>query len=260
MNKFFSIITVTLNAENDLKETIESLKNQEFKDFEYIIIDGKSSDNTDKLIKINNHIVDKYLIEKDHGIYDAMNKGLNLATGKYIGFLNAGDKYTPDGLKIIHEYLNSKDVDFIFGTVKKKILKYGFRKRRIFYNFDFYTSHSSGFFIKKKSQDLLGYYNTKYKISADYDLFYKMIVKNKMKGMATKKNELIGLFKSGSSYSSKFDFLEHLYEETQIRIDNNQNKLFVFLIFNIHFFKNLKKIKTKKKINYFINVIRIIFF
>ena len=59
--------------------------------------------------------------------------------------------------------------------------------------------------------------------------------------MATKKNELIGLFKSGSSYSSKFDFLEHLYEETQIRIDNNQNKLFVFLIFNIHFFKNLKK-------------------
>ena len=75
MNKFFSIITVTLNAENDLKETIESLKNQEFKDFEYIIIDGKSSDNTDKLIKINNHIVGKYLIEKDHGIYDAMNKG-----------------------------------------------------------------------------------------------------------------------------------------------------------------------------------------
>ena len=69
-----------------------------------------------------------------------------------------------------------------------------------------------------------------------------MIVKNKMKGIATKKDELIGLFKSGSSYSSKFDFLEHLYEkETQIRIDNNQNKLFVFLIFNIHFLKNLKK-------------------
>ena len=102
------------------------------------------------MIKINNHIVDKYLIEKDHGIYDAMNKGLNLATGKYIGFLNV-DKYTPDGLKIIHEYLNSNDVDFIFGTVKKKILKYGFRKKNI-YNFDFYTSHSSGFFIKKISR------------------------------------------------------------------------------------------------------------
>jgi len=259
VSKFFSIITVTLNAENDLKETIDSLKKQEFKDFEYIIIDGKSSDNTDKLIKINNHIIDKYLIEKDHGIYDAMNKGLNLATGKYIGFLNAGDKYTPDGLKIINEYLNSNDVDFIFGTVKKKILKYGFRKKRIFYNFDFYTSHSSGFFIKKKSHDLIGNYNTKYKISADYDLFYKMIVKKKMKGISTKKNELIGLFKSGSSYSSKFNFLEHLYEETQIRIDNNQNKFIVFLIFNIHFFKNLKKIKTKKKVSSFINGIKIIF-
>ena len=56
------------------------------------------------MIKINNHIVDKYLIEKDQEFGDAMNKGLNLATGKYIGFLNAGDKYTPDGLKL---YMNT---------------------------------------------------------------------------------------------------------------------------------------------------------
>lgn len=259
MNKFFTIITVTLNAENDLRETINSLKNQEFKDFEYIIIDGKSEDGTYQIIKLNNQIIDKYLIEKDNGIYDAMNKGLNLASGKYIGFLNAGDKYTPEGLKIINNYLRSNNVDFIFGTVMKKILKYGYSKKRIMWNFDFYTSHSSGFFIKKSSQNLLGNYNIKYKISADFDLFYRMIIKKKMCGIATKKNELIGIFKSGSSYSSRFSFLEHLYEETQIRIDNNQNKIFVLIIFNVHFFKNLRKIKSNTIINSYTNGIRIIF-
>ena len=126
-----------------------------------------------------------------------------------------------------------------------KILKYGYRKFRIFWNFDFYSSHSSGFFIKNESQKKLGAYNLKYKISADYDMFYRMIIKNNMKGTSTKKNEIVGYFKSGSSYSSRFSFYDHLIEETKIRIDNNQNKLFVFLIFIIHYLKGMEKIKDK---------------
>ena len=126
-----------------------------------------------------------------------------------------------------------------------KILKYGYRKFRIFWNFDFYSSHSSGFFIKNESQKKLGAYNLKYKISADYDMFYRMIIKNNMKGTSTKKNEIVGYFKSGSSYSSRFSFYDHLIEETKIRIDNNQNKLFVFLIFIIHYLKKMEKIKDK---------------
>ena len=251
VKKKFSIITVVLNAKQDLIETIKSLRDQKFKNFEYIVIDGGSTDGTLEIIKQNLDIIDKWNSEKDSGIYDAMNKGIDLCQGNFIGMLNAGDKYTSNGLTIINDYLKNYDVDFIFGTVMKKVLRYGYKKYRIYWNFDFSSSHSSGFFIKNRSQQKLGKYNLKYKISSDYDLFYRMIVKEKMHGLATKKNELIGVFKSGTSYSSTFTFQDHLKEETIIRLDNNQNSFFVFLIYLIHFLKNLEKINKKNKIKFF---------
>jgi glycosyltransferase involved in cell wall biosynthesis len=247
--KLFSIITVVLNAKDDLQNTLDSLKKQTYRNFEYIIIDGGSTDGTLDIIKNNLGIIDKWQSQSDFGIYDAMNKGINLCEGQYIGMLNAGDTYTKPGLEIIHNYLNNNpNLNFIFGTVMKKIIKHGYRQYRILWNFDFSTSHSSGFFIEKKSQDKLGKYNLKYKISSDYDLFYRMIVKEKMIGLATKKSELVGIFKSGTSYSSTFSFLEHLIEETRIRIDNKQNLLTVFLIFLNHYLKNIKKIDVPKRL------------
>tara|TARA_Y100001970_G_scaffold294353_1_gene451302 strand:+ start:2320 stop:3120 length:801 start_codon:yes stop_codon:yes gene_type:complete len=257
--KFFSIITVVLNAKEDLIETINSLRKQDFKDFEYIVIDGDSTDGTLDVIKKNLDIIDKWKSEKDLGIYDAMNKGISLCEGNFIGIINSGDKYEPDGLNIINSYLKKNNCDFIFGSVMKKILRYGYRKYRIYWNFDFYSSHSSGFFIKRSSQNTLGNYNIKYKISADYDLFYRMIIKEKMIGIATKQNEIVGNFKSGTSYSSKFTFLEHLNEETQIRLDNKQNIFVVILVFIIHFIKNIKKIDNKNKFNILMNSISKIF-
>ena len=252
-NKFFSIITVVLNAKEDLIETIKCLRNQKFKHFEYIVIDGGSSDGTIKVINENLDIIDKWKSEKDLGIYDAMNKGISLCEGDYIGMLNAGDKYEKNGLNVINRYLKDYKYDFIFGSVMKKVLRYGYRKYRIYWNFDFYSSHSSGFFIKRVSQNKLGKYNLKYKISSDYDLFYRMIIKEKMLGTSTKKEEIIGNFKSGSSYSSKFSFIEHLNEETQIRIDNKQNMIFILIIYAVHYFKNLKKVNNNNKIKYFVN-------
>ena len=249
--KFFSIITVVLNSKNNLSETIKCLRDQKFKDFEYIVIDGGSSDGTVNVIKNNLDIISFYKSEKDKGIYDAINKGLDYCNGKYIGVLNAGDKYTIDGLKIINKYLIDTKYDFIFGSVMKKVLRYGYRKKRILWNFDFYSSHSSGFFIKNESQKKIGYYNLKYKISSDYDLFYKMIVKNKMVGISTKKNELIGIWKTGESYSSRMDFIDHLSEETLIRLDNRQNIVIVFFIYLIHFIKNKNKISNNNKIKFF---------
>ena len=259
--KKFSIITVVLNAKNDLIQTIESLRGQNFKNFEYIIIDGGSTDGTIEVIKKNLDIIDKWKSENDYGIYDAMNRGISLSEGSYIGMLNAGDKYMSNALAIIDKYLNNNNLDFIFGSVMKKVLRHGFRKYRIYWNFDFSTSHSSGFFIKDEAQKKLGKYNLKYKISADYDLFYRMIIKEKMQGLSTKKNELIGVFKSGTSYSSKFSFYDHLKEETIIRLDNNQNIFFVLFVYSLHYFKNLNKIYEKNKIKFFLssflNIIKI---
>ncbi len=255
--KFFTIITVVLNAKDDLHETIISLRQQNYKNFEYIVIDGGSTDGTLEIINNNLDIISKNKSEKDSGIYDAMNKGIDLSEGNYIGMLNAGDKYMPNALMTIHEYLKNQELDFIFGSVMKKNLRHGYRKNRIYWNFDFYSSHSSGFFIKNESQKKLGKYNLKYKISSDYDLFYRMIVKEKMKGISTKKKEVIGFFKSGS-YSSKFTFLEHLFEETQIRLDNNQNRIIILLIFIIHFLKNLHKVKKNKLKIFFNSLFKII--
>ena len=251
--KFFSIITVVLNSKNNLNETINCLRQQSFKDFEYIVIDGGSTDGTLDIINNNLDIISFHKSEKDKGIYDAINKGLKFCNGKYIGILNAGDKYTLNGLEIINKYLVNNNFDFIFGSVMKKVLRYGYRKNRIFWNFDFYSSHSSGFFIKSESQNKLGNYNLKYKISSDYDLFYRMIVKNKMLGISTKKNELIGIWKTGESYSSKWKFIDHLQEEMLIRMDNNQNIIAVFFIYFIHYFKNIKKIENTNKIKFFFN-------
>ena len=250
--KTFSIITVVFNAKNDLIDTIKSLRQQNYKNFEYIIIDGGSTDGTLEVINNNLDIIDKWKSEKDSGIYDAMNKGISLCEGRYIGMLNAGDKYVQNGLELINNYLIDTDFDFIFGSVMKKALRYGYRKYRIYWNFDFASSHSSGFFINTNAQKKLGKYNLRYKISSDYDLFYRMIVKEKMHGLATKKNELIGIFKSGTSYSSKFSFYDHLKEETIIRLDNKQNIFFVFLIYSMHYFKNLSRIYEKNKIKFFL--------
>ena len=176
-----------------------------------------------------------------------MNKGIKLASGDIIAFCNSGDLIKKRGIALIVNYFEeNKDLDFLFAGVWRfykgsKIKKNTFSPKRIHYNFDCYTAHSTGFYIKKISQNKLGFYNLDFKCSADYDLFYRMIVKMKMTGLCTKKNEIVGLVKSGG-FSSKFTYLDHLIEETRIRIHNQQNIIWVIFIFFIHYFKNLKKI------------------
>ena len=165
-----------------------------------------------------------------------MNKGIKIATGNFLLFVNSGDLLTKNALKIIYKlYSKNREVDFIFGTVKRHytsntIIKSGYNKFRLNYNFDFATSHSTGFFIKLDSLKKVGNFNTKYKCSSDYDFYYRSIIKKKLKGISTSKNKLIGIMKSGG-HSSKISFFQHLFEETRIRYDNKQNLLIILLIF-----------------------------
>ena len=158
--------------------------------------------------------VNLWISEKDHGIYDAMNKGIKYSSGKYIGIINSGDLYSTNALKIIKNYLiRTEPIDFIFGTVKKKILKSGFKKNKIYWSFDFYPSHSSGFFISNKVQKELGLYDTSFKLSADHDLFFRLI-KNKFKGTATKENELMDILqKMADLIQAPLIFLNNLMKK-----------------------------------------------
>ena len=244
-----SIITVVKNSESSIEKTINSVLTQSYKNLEYIVIDGNSKDSTlNKLKKFENKI-DYWCSIIDDGIYDAMNFGLKLAKGDIIGIINSGDIYTENSLKIVGDYfIKNSNLQFLFGTVKRHylknniILKSGYNKKRIKYNFDSVTCHSSGFFIKSSLQKKIGAYNLKYKCSSDYDLFYKLLSIDGLKGAATSENELIGMVESGG-FSSKFGFWNRLIEEMKIRLDNGQNIFLVIIIFFNAIFKNyLKKI------------------
>jgi len=184
----FSIITVTKNSQKYLKKNILSVQNQTFKSFEHIIVDGNSSDKTKSILRRYKKKL-KIITENDKGLYDAMNKGIKIAKGEIIGILNSDDYYYPKALKIIKNYfLMNPKIDFVFGSViKYNQVQSGFFPWKIYWTFGFYSTHSVGFFIKKTSQKKLGLYNTKYKYSADYDLFYRMIVKKKNERNCNKK-------------------------------------------------------------------------
>tara|TARA_B100001059_G_scaffold236409_2_gene286743 strand:+ start:16490 stop:17323 length:834 start_codon:yes stop_codon:yes gene_type:complete len=241
----FSIITVVYNNERFLEETIKSVLKQKFQNFEYIIIDGGSSDKTLDIIKRYDRQIDYWISEKDKGIYDAFNKGMSLAKGDFIGIVNSDDTYMDNALEIIAKYikdLNNKEIDFIFGSVKKHWgVLYGYRPEKIYYSWGFYSSHSTGFFLRRSSAKKIGLYNINYKYHADYDYFYRMIVKKKMKGTSTKKDEITGNFRRGG-YSSKINFRKLFMEELKIRYNHGQNIILIIIIFVYKSIKNFKKI------------------
>ena len=243
MRKYkISIITVTKNSEKFLLQNILSVKSQKYRNFEHIIIDGNSEDRTIKIINSHKKSIKFIKNVNDKGLYHAMNVGIKKSTGDIIGILNSDDIYFKNTLKIVNKYFNKhSDLDFLFGSVYKHKLLTGYNPNIIDWSFGFYTTHSVGFFIKKKSQLKVGLYDLKYNYSADYDLFLRMIKKFKLKGLSTKKNQIFGRFRQGG-LSSRINFLDYLRECNRIRLNNGQNLFQVYLIFILRILKNLKKI------------------
>ena len=243
----FSIITPVFNNKGGLLETIKSIKKQNFGNYEYIVIDGGSTDGTLEVIK-NEKFITKWISEKDEGIYDAINKGLRLAKGKIVNTINSGDRYySKNSLEIIKKYFDENNVSFVFGAVLKKKILYKYQPNKMFWTFNFYPAHSSGFFVKKEVHDNIGNYSLKFPCSSDYDFFWRLIKKNKQRGISTKKDEIIGIFETGG-FSSKYGVFKHIWEETLIRLNNRQNKFVVFTILILRLLKNFYKlfIKTGK--------------
>ena len=241
-NYKITIITVTKNSEKFIKQNIISVQNQSYKNYEHIIVDGNSEDNTIKIIKSYKKKIKFIKNLKDKGLYHAMNVGIKKSSGDIIGILNSDDIYFKNSLKLVNKYFKeNKKLDFLFGSVYKHRLLHGYNPSIINWSFGFYTTHSVGFFIKKKSQIKVGLYNLKYKYCADYDLFIRMIKKFKLEGAATKKKEIFGKFRKGG-LSSRIRFIDYLLECNKIRIDNGQNIIFVYFLFLIRVVKNINKL------------------
>ena len=240
----FSIITVSLNQPKIINN-FNSLKNQTYRNFEHIVIDGGSTDKTTKIIKKNSKNISYWQSKKDKGIYDAINIGIKKSKGRIIGILNADDIYYKNALKIVKKYFENKNIDFLFGTVKKDRILSGFWPNKIKWKFNIYPSHSGGFFITRKAQKKIGFYSLKFKYSSDRDLIYRMIVKYKLNGTCTKRNEVLSKFDT-IGISSKVGFFERLYEETRIRLNNNQNIFFVFFLTIAHTINKLFNFLIKK--------------
>ncbi|MBA3663492.1 MAG: glycosyltransferase [Bacteroidetes bacterium] len=184
-----SIITVTYNSAATLEQTILSVARQTYKDIEFIIIDGGSSDDTLKIIDQHKTSIAKIVSEKDNGLYDAINKGIDLATGDIIGILHSDDFYiNEDVIKKYVAVFKEKQCDAVYSDLyyvdknnTDKIVrkwKSGLLKNNSFLN-GWMPPHPT-FFVKRDLYQRLGKYSTAFRTAADYELMLRFIYRHKI--------------------------------------------------------------------------------
>lgn len=217
-----TIITVCYNSEKTIEKTFETVLNQNFKEMEYLVIDGESKDRTLEIIKKykikfkRRGIKFKYITERDRGIYDAMNKGIQLSSGNIIGIINSDDWYEKEAFFKIK---NSFDLDPELGVVYGDGIDfYKFRKK----NYKILskqpenlncllkgiTLHHPSVFVKREVYQKIGGFNLEYKLAADYE-FLLRIYKSGIKYRHI--SDIVAYFLIGGA-SSNIDLLISEYE------------------------------------------------
>ncbi|MDA9768684.1 glycosyltransferase, partial [Flavobacteriaceae bacterium] len=181
-----SIITISYNAENTIENTLKSIENQSYNNIEHIIIDGGSKDSTLEICNSFPHVF-KILSEPDNGVYDAFNKGLKLATGDVIGFLNADDTfYNENSIQDIVDAFSNNETDIVYGNLdyvneESKVIRNWISRpyEKGLLKKAWKTAHPS-FYCKKKVYDRLGGYNDSFKIAGDFELCIRFIEINQV--------------------------------------------------------------------------------
>jgi len=183
-----SIITVSYNSAKTIETTFNSVLKQTYNDIEYILIDGGSTDNTLKIAKKYNEIITVLVSEQDNGLYDAMNKGINLATGDVIGLINSDDLFCdPDALtKVANKFKKDKNLDSIYADLyyvnQKDINKISRRwitgKQKPF-KYGWHPAHPT-FYVKKSVYDKYGLFDLNFKLAADFEIMLRFLEKYKI--------------------------------------------------------------------------------
>jgi len=185
-----SLLTVCYNSAGTVADSIKSVRSQDYKDVEYIIVDGNSNDGTKEIIKANNDLIDKWISEPDKGIYDAMNKAIKMATGEVVGILNSDDFYSSSNvISQVAKAFNDSTVDAVFGdlvfvdpnNLKKVVRRYSSAKwSPEKFARGFMPAHPT-FFVRRKYYEQIGLFKTDYRIAADYELLIRFLYVHKLK-------------------------------------------------------------------------------
>lgn len=184
-----TVITIAFNAEDTIDETIQSVLEQDYPDIEYIIIDGASSDGTNDIIAGYAHRISKYISEPDLGIYDAMNKGLRMATGELVALLNADDTYSDAHvLSTVVGTISRENTDACYGDLEyvsrtqtdrvvRKWISGPYRKKS--FKQGWMPPHPA-FFVKRAVYEKYGLFNTRFRTSADYELMLRFLYRHEV--------------------------------------------------------------------------------
>ncbi len=183
-NPKVSIITVVFNNKENFIKTIKAVRNQKYDNLEFVVIDGGSTDGTLEVIKSGNDVIDYFISEKDNGIYDAMNKGLNKATGEFVWFVNSGDIPSEDDI-LQKVFLNGSDGDVYYGDIEmvdEEGNSFGNRTLKVPPKELNWKKMIDGMVVSHQSmiarRSLCEDYNINYKYVADIDWAIKLLKKS----------------------------------------------------------------------------------
>ncbi len=239
----FSIITVCKNEADTIEDTIQSILSQSFKDYEIIIIDSASDDGTLEILSKYKSFIHKYISEEDNGIYQAMNKGLHMAHGEYVYFLNGGDTlYKNDTLTKVSCYLGNNDLVYgdIFIEEKEDIRIYPSEIGLKFFKRNMLPHQAT--FYRRSLFENFGYYDETYRIAGDYE-FNTRIFKL-LNPSCYYINLPLAVFTSGGISSDKKHRELRKAENHRIRF-----KYFPTYRISVKSFKQIVKSLSKKVIN-----------
>tara|TARA_B100001059_G_scaffold233104_1_gene272374 strand:- start:348 stop:1127 length:780 start_codon:yes stop_codon:yes gene_type:complete len=185
-----SIITVVRNNKETIKDAIESVLFQEYENIEYIIIDGNSTDGTVEIIKKYGNKIDNFVSEKDNGLYDAMNKGINMATGDIVGFLNSDDLYVDRYVlsKVASEFNANHSLDACYadlvyvdhGSTSKAIRYWKSSKFTLGLFSKGWSPPHPTFFVNRRVYKKFGNFNIQYHIASDIELMIRFLEVHKI--------------------------------------------------------------------------------
>ncbi len=209
-----SVITVTLNSGKTLEQTIQSVLNQTYKNIEYIIIDGGSTDNTLDIIKKYESNIDFWVSEPDSGLYDAMNKGIKKSSGELVSILNSDDWLELHAFEEVVNYYQDFD-GILYGLVRllKNEQEFAVRRNSHYSLILGRTLHHAAVFVPKNIYNKVGFYNQVYPYAADYDFLLRAFENNvkfkpidailtnfRIGGMSSSKKVLLDFYKIRAKY------------------------------------------------------------